>query len=133
MVGGSVMSSLPRRPHRALPTTFGHEESLPAKALRLAVQLTPMQRQLLVRAGMPSWLELPWPFRPHPGRQLIAARVLASDEYGLLEPLPETPLTYQLTLLGELVAGIWLSAALCDLESREAPATRPFQERRQGS
>src|SRR5262249_24276964 len=116
MVGGSVMSSLPRRPRRALPAASGHEESLHAKALRLAVQLTPMQRQLLVRAGMPRWLELPWPFRPHPGRQVVAARVLASGEYGLLELLPEAPLTYQLMPLGELVAGIWLTAALCDPE-----------------
>ena len=114
------MSSLPRHPRRALPPSAEHE-ALPAKALRLAVQLTPMQRQLLVRAGMPRWLELPWPFRPHPGRQLIAARVLASEEYGLLEPLPEAPLTYQLTMLGELVAGIWLSAALSDPELSAPP------------
>src|SRR5262245_56132727 len=106
MVGGSVMSSLPRRPRRALPPAAGHETQ-PAKALRLAVQLTPMQRQLLIRAGLPRWLELPWPFRPHPGRQLIAARALASEEYGLLEPLSEAPLTYQLSVLGELVAGLW--------------------------
>jgi hypothetical protein len=95
------MPSLPR-PHRALQP-FGRE-SLQATALRLAVQLTPMQRHLVVRAGLPRWLELPRPFRPHPGRQLAAARALASVEYRLL------------TLLGELVAGIWLTAALCDPE-----------------
>jgi hypothetical protein len=107
------MPSLPR-PHRALQP-FGRE-SLQATALRLAVQLTPMQRHLVVRAGLPRWLELPRPFRPHPGRQLAAARALASVEYRLLEQLHEAPMSYQLTLLGELVAGIWLTAALCDPE-----------------
>ena len=124
------MSSLPR-PRRG-PQPAGHEEALPAKALRLAVQLTPMQRQLLIRAGLPRWLELPWSFRPHPGRQLVAARALASEEYGLLEPLPEPPFTYQLTVLGELVAGIWLSAALCDPEISGAPAPHPFRSVRGG-
>jgi len=119
------MSSLPRPRRRPQPA--GHEETVPAKALRLAVQLTPMQRQLLIRAGLPRWLELPWPFRPHPGRQLVAARALASEEYGLLEPLPAPPLTYQLTVLGELVAGIWLGAALCNTESSGASATHPFR------
>src|SRR5262245_33901735 len=107
MAGGRDMSSLPhprRRPQSPQPAR--HEETVPAKALRLAVQLTPMQRQLLVRAGLPRWLELPWPFRPHPGRQLVAARALAAEEYRLLEPLPDAPLTYQLTVLGELVASL---------------------------
>jgi hypothetical protein len=90
--------------------------SLQAKALRLAVQLTPFQRSLVARAGLPRWLELPLPFSPHPGRQLVAARALASAEYGLLEPVPGIALAYQLTLLGEVVAGLWLSAVLCDTE-----------------
>ncbi len=107
------MPSLPR-PHRALQPS-GHEP-LQATALRLAVQLTPMQRHLVVRAGLPRWLELPLPFRPHPGRQLAAARALASSEYRLLEQLPEAPVSYQLSLLGELVAGIWLTATLYDPE-----------------
>src|SRR5262249_35762555 len=93
------------------------QEALQAKALRLATQLTPMQRSLVARAGLPRWLELPLPFTPHPGRQLVAARSLASAEYALLEPLPHVPhapLSYRLTTLGELVASIWLTAALYD-------------------
>jgi hypothetical protein len=115
-----------RSPHSWPP------ESLHAKALRLAVQLTPFQRSLVARAGLPRWLELPLPFSPHPGRPLAAARVLASAEYGLLEPvptLPGRPLAYQLTLLGELVAGLWLTAALCDVEPlpmAPAPLVPPF-------
>ena len=79
------MPSLPR-PRR---TPQAPRESLQAKALRLAVQLTPMQRNLVARTGLPRWLELPLPFTPHPGRQLAAARALASPEYGLLEPRPQ--------------------------------------------
>jgi hypothetical protein len=84
-----------------------------------------MQRQLVARTGLPRWLNLPLPFSPHPGRQLVAARALASAEYGLLEPVPGMPLAYQLTLLGELVAGLWLTAVLCDAEPMAMP-TPPF-------
>ena len=115
------MSSLPR-PRRGPQAP---RESLQAKALRLAVQLTPMQRSLVARAGLPRWLELPLPFAPHPGRQLIAARALASAEYGLLEQVPGVPLSFELTMLGELVAGIWLTAALCDPEP--LPVVPPFR------
>ncbi len=107
------MPSLPR-PRRHPQGPQAPRESLEAKALRLAVQLTPMQRHLVARAGLPRWLDLPLPFSPHPGRQLAAARALASQEYGLLEPTLADPLSYQLTILGEVVAGIWLTAAFCD-------------------
>jgi hypothetical protein len=40
------------------------QEYMQAKALRLAVQLTPMQRHLVVRAGLPCWLALPTPWQP---------------------------------------------------------------------
>jgi hypothetical protein len=89
------------------------------------VQLTPFQRSLVARAGLPRWLELPQPFSPHLCRPLAAARALASAEYGLLEPVPGRPLAYQLTLLGELVAGLWLTAVLCDAELVALPAP-PF-------
>jgi hypothetical protein len=92
------------------------QESLQETALRLAVQLTPFQRSLLARVGLPRWLDLPLPFTPYPGRQRIAAQALAAAEYGLLEPVPSILLSYQLTLLGELVAGIWLTSALYDSE-----------------
>jgi hypothetical protein len=100
-------------------------ESLEAKALRLAIQLTPFQRSLVARAGLPRWLELPLPFTPHPGRPLAAARALASAEYALLEPVPGMPLAYQLTLLGEVVAGLWLTAVLCDAEPLPMPMAPP--------
>jgi hypothetical protein len=89
------------------------------------VQLTPFQRSLVARAGLPRWLDLPLPFTPHPGRPRAAARALASAEYGLLEPVPGMPLAYQLTLLGDLVAGLWLTAVLCDAELVTTPAP-PF-------
>jgi hypothetical protein len=105
------------------------QASLQATVLRLAVQLTPMQRQLVVRAGLPRWLELPLPFRPHPGRQLVAVRALASAEYGLLEPVTGTRDAFQLTLLGELVAGVWLTAALCDSEPVAPLPVHPMRSR----
>ncbi len=120
------MSSLPRPRRRSQGAQGPHaqrpQESLHAKALRLAVQLTPFQRSLVARAGLSRWLELPLPFKPHPGRQLVAARALAATEYGLLEPVPGAPLSYQLTLLGEVVAGLWLTAVLCDPEPVALPA-----------
>jgi hypothetical protein len=123
------VSSLPRPRRRPQGPHVRHpQESLHAKALRLAVQLTPFQRSLVARAGLPCWLNLPQPFSPHPGRPLAAARALASAEYGLLEPVPTVPgmpLAYQLTLLGELVAGLWLTAVLCDAELVATPAP-PF-------
>jgi hypothetical protein len=72
-----------------------------------------MQRHMVVRAGLPRWLALPAPWQPYAGRQEAAVQSLASAEYGLLEPLPAYLGAYQLTLLGDLVAGIWLAAVLC--------------------
>jgi hypothetical protein len=115
------MSSLPRPRRMPQPP----RETLEAKALRLAVQLTPMQRHLVARAGLPRWLDLPLPFTPHPGRQRAAARALASREYGLLEPTRADPLAYQLTVLGEVVAGMWLTAASCDPEPPMSPSFMP--------
>jgi hypothetical protein len=89
----------------------GHRRDV-TRALTLARQLTPMQRHLLVRAGLPHWLNLPVPWQPLPGRQVAAAQALVSAEFGLLEPLPTFQGAYQLTPLGELVAGIWLRDAV---------------------
>jgi hypothetical protein len=89
---------------------------LQTQALRLAMQLTPLQRHLVVQTGLPRWLHLSQPYQPPLGRPLSAARALASAEFGVLASVPLQPDAYQLTPLGELVAGIWLTAALCDLE-----------------
>jgi hypothetical protein len=111
------VSSLPRR-RRAQQANHptSRRESLQSHALRLAMQLTPMQRHLVVQAGLPRWLQLPHPYHPPLGRPLSAARALASGEFGVLESLSTQADAYQLTSLGELVAGIWLTAALCDPE-----------------
>jgi hypothetical protein len=90
----------------------------------LALQLTPLQRHLVVQAGLPRWLQLPQPYQPPLGRPLSAARALASAEFGVLEPIPVQADAYQLTPLGELVAGIWLTAALCDPELLSAAPSR---------
>jgi hypothetical protein len=103
------------------------QEPLYAKALRLALQLTPFQRSLVARAGLPRWLELPQPFTPHPGRQRLAAQALAAPEYGLLESVPNAPLAFQLTPLGELVAGLWLTAVLCETEPGVSLSIPPSQ------
>jgi hypothetical protein len=108
------MPSLPRQPR----APQGPRESIQAKALRLSIQLTPMQRSLVARAGLPCWLDQPLSFAPYPGRQLTAARALATAEYGLLEQVLGVPLAYQLTALGEVVAGLWLAAVLCESAGR---------------
>ena len=118
------MSSLPRRRRRRQPAAT-QQETLRAQALRLAIQLTPMQRHLVVQVGIPRWLRLPRPYRPPLGRSLSAALALASPEFGVLEPIPMQTDAYQLTLIGELVAGIWLTAALCDPEPFATPSFRP--------
>lgn len=100
------MSSLPQS------ATAPQAGVLYRRALTLAQQVTPLQRQLLVRTGMARWLRLPHPFQPAPGRQTAAVRALCSPEFGLLAPLSTYVGAYQLTPLGELVAGIWLLAAL---------------------
>jgi hypothetical protein len=122
------MSSLPRRP-RARQAAVARQEAPRAQALRLAVQLTPMQRHLMVQAGLPRWLQLPRPYRPALGRPLSAARALASPELGVLELVPAQADAYQLTPLGELVAGIWLTAALCDAEPLPARFGHPSPTR----
>ena len=85
---------------------------LRSDVLRLVSQLTPLQRHLLARAGLPRWLQLPVPWEPHPGRQLAAAHALATSEYGLLEFVPTFLGAYRLTPRGELVAGICLLSGL---------------------
>ena len=105
------------------------QESAQAKSLRLAVRLTPMQRHLVVRAGLARWLDLPVPWQPCPGRQKAAACALASAEYGLVEPVPEFLGAFQLTQLGEFVAGIWLTAVLCDTEPLPSHFYRPTSYR----
>jgi hypothetical protein len=57
------MSTIPRFP----PTA---QESEHVRAVRLAAQLTPIQRQVLVQAGLPTWLAL-----PTPGALVLAACV----------------------------------------------------------
>jgi hypothetical protein len=119
---GPLGPQSPRGPHAERP-----QKALPAKALRLAVQLTPFQRSLVARAGLPRWLELPQPFTPHPGRQRIAAYAFAAPEYGLLEPVRGMPLAFQLTPLGELVAGLWLTSVLCETEPDTSDSFLPSQ------
>ena len=92
---------------RALAAT-----ALDREALRLAHQLTSTQRHLIVRAGLPRWMRLTSPWHPAPGREAADARELASRAFGLLEALPRDRSAYQLTQLGELVAGIALMNVL---------------------
>jgi hypothetical protein len=96
------VSTIPRFPSPA-------QESEQARALRLAAQLTPIQRQVLAEAGLPSWLGLPHPWNPAPGRLRAVARSLTLPEYELLMAAQcNGDGAYRLTPLGELVAGIWL-------------------------
>jgi hypothetical protein len=90
----------------ASPTSW--PSALEREARRLARQLTPAQRHLIVRAGLPRWLQLATPWHSAPGREGAAALTLASRAFGLLEPMPHDRGAYQLTQLGELVAGIAL-------------------------
>jgi hypothetical protein len=54
-------------------------------------------------------MRLATPWHPAPGCEAAEARALASRAYGILEPLPcDRGGAYQLTPLGELVAGIAL-------------------------
>ncbi len=99
-----VLASAPRDAEHATkgwPTAFDRE------ALRLARQLSPTQRHLIVRAGLPRWMRLATPWHPAPGREAADARELAART-GMLEALPRDRGAYQLTPLGELVAGIAL-------------------------
>ena len=65
-------------------------------------------------------LEQPW--HPEPGREAALARKLASREFAILEPLPRG--AYQLTSLGELVAGF---ALMNDYSEREYQIERGGQ------
>ena len=98
-------------PHAAHDAPTGWPTSLDREALRLARQLTPAQRHLIVRAGLPRWMRLATPWHPMPGREAAEARELAART-GMLEPLPRDRGAYQLTPLGELVAGIALMNVL---------------------
>ena len=53
-------------------------------------------------------MRLATPWRPAPGREAADAHELASRAFGILEPLPRDRGAYQLTPLGERVAGIAL-------------------------
>jgi hypothetical protein len=111
------MPTIPRFP----PPT---QESEQARALRLAAQLTPLQRHVLALAGLPRWMALAHPWCPPPGRLRAVARALSAPEYGLLaaRQVPEPQTAIELTHLGELVAGMWLLAALTSaIASAEIP------------
>lgn len=101
------MSSIPRRSTAAQANSYQQRE-----ALRLATQLTPLQRQVVARAGMARWFQLPGPWQPAAGRQAAAAKALSSAEFRLLEPVSACHGAYRLTMLGELVAGVWLLSAI---------------------
>lgn len=101
------MPSIPPDPTHPV---VGWPNALDREALRLVRQLTPPQRHLLVRAGLPRWMRLEQPWHPEPGRETALARKLASREFAVLEPLPRG--AYQLTALGELVAGFALMNVL---------------------
>jgi len=101
------VSSIPRRPNAAQGVSYQQRE-----ALRLATQLTPFQRQLVARAGMARWFQLPGSWQPAAGRQVAAAKALSSAEFRLLEPVLACHGAYRLTTLGELVAGVWLLSAI---------------------
>jgi hypothetical protein len=105
----------PQGPHRLYRPHYSPQRaerpSLPP-VIEVARRLTPLQRQLLVRAGMPRWLRLPHPWQPAPGRQAAAAEALCSSEWSILEPVGAYLGAYHLTTLGEQVAGIWLLSAL---------------------
>jgi hypothetical protein len=90
------------------------QETEQARALRLAAQLTPIQRHVLALAGLPRWMALAHPWCPPPGRLHAVARALSTPEYGLLAARqgPEPAAAVELTHRGELVAGMWLLAAL---------------------
>ncbi len=103
------MSRIPRTPAGTAPA-ISHPQSRPSaidrEVLRLVRELTPIQRHLLVRAGLPRWMRLATPWHPTSRREAAEARRLASRPFAILEPLPRERGAYQLTPLGELVAGL---------------------------
>jgi hypothetical protein len=90
------------------------QETEQVRALRLATQLTPIQRHVLALAGLPRWMALAHPWSPPSGRLRAVARALSAPEYGLLvaRQAPDPVSAVELTHLGELVGGMWLLAAL---------------------
>ncbi len=102
------MPSIPPVTHDADHAVLAWPTDVDREALRLVRQLTPTQRHLIVRAGLPRWMRLATPWSPAPGREAALARKLASRDFGILEPLPREKGAYQLTPLGERVAGIAL-------------------------
>ncbi len=90
----------------AEPVTSGQPEL--ECAWRIAQRLSPQERHVLLRAGSPRWLGLPAPWQPCPGPQEAIAMALASPAAGLLEPMCNYLGAYELTYLGEVVAGVWL-------------------------
>ncbi len=82
-----------------------------AKVEQIGRRLTPYQRLILAQAGEARWFDLPRPWSPQPGRQALMAEVLVST-FGLLEAVPGHAGAYQLTTLGERVAGWYLLEAM---------------------
>jgi hypothetical protein len=84
MAGGHVMSRIPPHishvpasaPRDAEHATMGWPTALDREALRLARQLTPAQRHLIVRAGLPRWMRLATPW--HIPRPVAKPRMLAN-------------------------------------------------------
>jgi len=96
-------------------------QSARERVLQLAQLLSPQERHALVRAGSPRWMGLPVPWQPCAGPQEATALALASPASGLLEPVPDYLGAYQLTHLGELVAGVWLLHTVRARETRGEP------------
>ncbi len=91
------------------------------RVTHIARRLSPQERHALVRAGSPRWLGLPVPWQPCSGPQEAVAEALASPMHSLLEPLPGYLGAYQLTHLGEVVAGVWLLHTVRAGSSEGAP------------
>jgi hypothetical protein len=96
------------KPSVASAEPVNSSQSERESASRLAQQLSPQERHVLVRAGSPRWLGLPFPWQPCSGPQEAIATALASPAVGLLEPMRDYLGAYELTHLGEVVAGVWL-------------------------
>jgi hypothetical protein len=122
------MPTIPRLP----PQT---QETERARAIRLAAQLTPIQRHVLALAGLPGWMRLAHPWYPPAGRLRAVARALSAPEYDLLAArhASASDTAVDLTHLGELVAGMWLLAALAgaiapaDVRAAPSPSAVPFR------
>ncbi|MBA2677334.1 MAG: hypothetical protein H0U76_02890 [Ktedonobacteraceae bacterium] len=95
----------------------------------LAARLSAYQRMLLGKAGMPRWFALAYPWEPAPGRQTHEAQRLAAPSLGLLATSPTFLGAYELTLLGEQVAAVFLMNLCQDQQRAEtlAYALTPLQ------